>query len=263
MALVRRARSESPGSCLMSTNPYAPTPAQQAAWAEQREVLRDRIGPRACRPSLLPLLLASPDRRRPGPAAPGHGRRARRGDATTPSSGCRPPGSTSARASPRVALPDAGRRRPRRPALPGRAARGDRPPRARRRARGPRGLRPPVSARAAGGALRRTLAALRASELTPSRRSGRSSRWDAGPDADLGVRRRAVVLGLRASDDLDEHVLQGLQLGDRHPESLMIVVGTARRGRGGRARARSGSPARCARPRDPADARPARRSAAA
>ena len=40
---------------LMSTNPYAPTPAQHAAWAAQREVLRTE-GARVLQSSLLPVL---------------------------------------------------------------------------------------------------------------------------------------------------------------------------------------------------------------
>ena len=41
----------------MSTNPYAPTPTQHAAWAAQREVLRTD-GARALQESLLPVLLS-------------------------------------------------------------------------------------------------------------------------------------------------------------------------------------------------------------
>jgi pimeloyl-ACP methyl ester carboxylesterase len=60
MALVRRAPERVSRLCLMSTNPYGPTPAQQQAWAAQREVLRTG-SPRELQASLLPLLL-SPDR---------------------------------------------------------------------------------------------------------------------------------------------------------------------------------------------------------
>ena len=60
MALVRRAPERVGRLCLMSTNPYAPTPAQHAAWAAQREVLRT-VGARALQASLLPVL-RSPDR---------------------------------------------------------------------------------------------------------------------------------------------------------------------------------------------------------
>lgn len=60
MALARRAPERVSRLCLMSTNPYAPTPAQHAAWAAQREVLRTD-GARALQASLLPVL-RSPDR---------------------------------------------------------------------------------------------------------------------------------------------------------------------------------------------------------
>ena len=58
MALVRRAPERVSRLCLMSTNPYGPTPAQQEAWAAQREALRTG-SVRDLQTSLLPLLLSS------------------------------------------------------------------------------------------------------------------------------------------------------------------------------------------------------------
>ena len=55
MALVRRAPERVSRLALLSTNPYAPTPAQHEAWAAQREVLRTD-GARALQTSLLPVL---------------------------------------------------------------------------------------------------------------------------------------------------------------------------------------------------------------
>jgi len=55
MALVRRAPERVSRLCLMSTNPYAPTPAQHEAWAAQRAVLAD-VGARGLQESLLPVL---------------------------------------------------------------------------------------------------------------------------------------------------------------------------------------------------------------
>ena len=60
MALVRRAPERVERLALLSTNPYAPTPAQHAVWAAQRAVLAD-VGARALQESLLPVL-RSPDR---------------------------------------------------------------------------------------------------------------------------------------------------------------------------------------------------------
>ena len=60
MALVRRAPGRVTRLCLMSTNPYAPTPAQHETWAAQREVLQTGSA-RDLQTSLLPVLL-SPDR---------------------------------------------------------------------------------------------------------------------------------------------------------------------------------------------------------
>ncbi len=57
MALVRRAPGRVSRLCLMSTNPYAPVPAQHEAWAVQREVLRTGSA-RALQTSLLPVLLS-------------------------------------------------------------------------------------------------------------------------------------------------------------------------------------------------------------
>ena len=57
MALVRRAPGRVSRLCLMSTNPYAPTPAQHEAWAAQREVLRTGSA-RELQDSLLPVLLS-------------------------------------------------------------------------------------------------------------------------------------------------------------------------------------------------------------
>jgi len=57
MALVRRAPERVTRLCLMSTNPYAPTPAQREAWAAQREALQSGSA-RDLQTSLLPLLLS-------------------------------------------------------------------------------------------------------------------------------------------------------------------------------------------------------------
>jgi pimeloyl-ACP methyl ester carboxylesterase len=59
MALVRRAPERVSRLALLSTNPYAPTPAQHAGWAEQRRTLAAQ-GARALQAALLPVLL-SPD----------------------------------------------------------------------------------------------------------------------------------------------------------------------------------------------------------
>jgi len=60
MALVRRAPQRVSRLCLMSTNPYGPTPVQHEAWAAQREVLSTGSA-RELQASLLPVLL-SPER---------------------------------------------------------------------------------------------------------------------------------------------------------------------------------------------------------
>ena len=57
MALVRRAPERVSRLCLMSTNPYGPTPAQQEGWAAQREALRTGSA-RGVQFALLPLLLS-------------------------------------------------------------------------------------------------------------------------------------------------------------------------------------------------------------
>lgn len=57
MALVRRAPERVSRLCLMSTNPYAPTPAQHATWAAHREALRTGSA-RGLQASLLPVLLS-------------------------------------------------------------------------------------------------------------------------------------------------------------------------------------------------------------
>ncbi len=59
MAVVRRAPERVSRLGLLSTNPYAPTPAQHRLWAEQRELLASGSA-RELQASLLPSLL-SPD----------------------------------------------------------------------------------------------------------------------------------------------------------------------------------------------------------
>ncbi|WP_375424491.1 alpha/beta fold hydrolase [uncultured Friedmanniella sp.] len=56
MALVRRAPERVSRLCLMSTNPYGPTPEQLAGWAEQRRTLAAGSA-RGLQTSLLPLLV--------------------------------------------------------------------------------------------------------------------------------------------------------------------------------------------------------------
>lgn len=58
MALVRRAPERVTGLVLMSANPYAPTPAQRGAWAEQRQMLAEGVTPRELQRRLLPVLLS-------------------------------------------------------------------------------------------------------------------------------------------------------------------------------------------------------------
>jgi pimeloyl-ACP methyl ester carboxylesterase len=60
MALVRRAPQRVSRLCLMSTNPYGPTPAQLAGWTDQRRRL-GATSPRELQESLLPLLVRRPD----------------------------------------------------------------------------------------------------------------------------------------------------------------------------------------------------------
>jgi pimeloyl-ACP methyl ester carboxylesterase len=57
MALVRRAPERVERLCLLSTNPYAPTPQQQTGWAEQRAALA-RGSARDLQATLLPSLLS-------------------------------------------------------------------------------------------------------------------------------------------------------------------------------------------------------------
>ena len=57
MALVRRAPARVRRLALLSTNPYGPTPAQHAGWAEQRRLLA-AAGPRELQATLLPSLLS-------------------------------------------------------------------------------------------------------------------------------------------------------------------------------------------------------------
>lgn len=57
MAVVRRAPDRVTRLCLMSTNPYRPTPAQHAAWADQRKALITGSA-RALQTMLLPSLLS-------------------------------------------------------------------------------------------------------------------------------------------------------------------------------------------------------------
>jgi pimeloyl-ACP methyl ester carboxylesterase len=57
MALTRRAPERVSRLCLMSTNPYGPTAAQRAGWAEQRATLA-RAGARRLQTALLPVLLS-------------------------------------------------------------------------------------------------------------------------------------------------------------------------------------------------------------
>lgn len=58
MALVRRAPERVTRLVLMSTNPYAPTPAQHAAWTEQRQALAGGVTARELQRRLLPVLLS-------------------------------------------------------------------------------------------------------------------------------------------------------------------------------------------------------------
>ncbi len=58
MALVRRAPERVTRLVLMSTNPYAPTPAQHAAWTDQRHSLAGGLTARELHRRLLPVLLS-------------------------------------------------------------------------------------------------------------------------------------------------------------------------------------------------------------
>lgn len=63
MALVRQAPERVSRLCLMSTNPYGPTPAQLASWVETSDVLRAGGSARGIQQSLMPVLLS--ERTRP------------------------------------------------------------------------------------------------------------------------------------------------------------------------------------------------------
>jgi pimeloyl-ACP methyl ester carboxylesterase len=58
MALLRTAPDRVSRLCLLSTNPYAPTPAQRADWSRQRSRLVDGSTARELQAELLPLLLS-------------------------------------------------------------------------------------------------------------------------------------------------------------------------------------------------------------
>ena len=60
MALVRRAPERVSRLCLMSTNPYGPSPVQLTGWDEQRRLLAASSA-RGLQTSLLPLLVQRPD----------------------------------------------------------------------------------------------------------------------------------------------------------------------------------------------------------
>jgi pimeloyl-ACP methyl ester carboxylesterase len=64
MALIRTAPERLSQLCLLSTNPYAPTPAQRADWSRQRSRLADGSTARELQAELLPLLLSSQARAR-------------------------------------------------------------------------------------------------------------------------------------------------------------------------------------------------------
>ncbi len=57
-ALVRRAPERVTRLVLLSTNPYAPTPAQHAAWADQRQALAVGTSAQELQRRLLPVLLS-------------------------------------------------------------------------------------------------------------------------------------------------------------------------------------------------------------
>lgn len=58
MALIRTAPERVSRLCLLSTNPYAPTPAQRADWSRQRRRLAEGSTARELQTELLPLLLS-------------------------------------------------------------------------------------------------------------------------------------------------------------------------------------------------------------
>jgi len=58
MALTRRAPERVAALCLIATNARPPTPAQQEAWAAQRQALRSGATARSLQRALLPALIA-------------------------------------------------------------------------------------------------------------------------------------------------------------------------------------------------------------
>ena len=62
MALVRQAPERVTRLCLMSTNPYGPTPRQRSMWAAQRQALAAGRTARDMQRDLLPVLLHPPNR---------------------------------------------------------------------------------------------------------------------------------------------------------------------------------------------------------
>jgi len=64
MALLRTAPDRVSRLCLLSINPYAPTPAQRADWSRQRSRLVDGSTARELQTELLPLLLSPQARAR-------------------------------------------------------------------------------------------------------------------------------------------------------------------------------------------------------
>jgi pimeloyl-ACP methyl ester carboxylesterase len=64
MALIRTAPDRVSRACLLSTNPYAPTPEQCADWSRQRSRLADGSTARELQTELLPVLLSPQARAR-------------------------------------------------------------------------------------------------------------------------------------------------------------------------------------------------------
>jgi pimeloyl-ACP methyl ester carboxylesterase len=58
MALIRTAPERVSRLCLLSTNPYAPTPAQRTSWLQQRNRLASGSTARELQAELLPVLLS-------------------------------------------------------------------------------------------------------------------------------------------------------------------------------------------------------------
>jgi len=58
MALIRTAPERVSRLCLLSTNPYAPTPAQRTSWLQQRNQLASGTTARELQAELLPVLLS-------------------------------------------------------------------------------------------------------------------------------------------------------------------------------------------------------------